>query len=112
MLFLVRSAVCIGAVALLAAGGGESGLGRLIHDAGRDAAQNLGQACIVSHDCLRIGMGLAATAARVDVGRRSAPSNPSADTLTASDLRPAWSAPGGGRAFVSSHPHPGRLAQL
>ena len=112
MLFLARAAVCIGAVALLAAGGDKGDPGRFIQTGGRDAAQSLGQTCIVSNDCLRIGMGLVATMAGIDPGRRAAPSDPSADTLTASDRRPAWMAPDARRAFASSHRHPDTLARL
>ena len=112
MFFLVRAAVCIGAVALVAAGGDKAGLPRVVDTAGRDAAQSLGQACVASDDCLRIGMGLVATAARIDPGRRIALSDPSVDTLTALDLRPAWNARGGRPAAVSAHLHQGTLARL
>ena len=112
MFFLIRSAVCIGAVALLATGGGKAGLGHLLDTDGRDVAQTLGQACVASNDCLRIGMGLVETAARVDPDQRAAPLERSADTLTASDRGPAWVAPGGRRAIVSTHTHPGTLARL
>ena len=112
MFFLIRSAVCIGAVALLATGGGKTDIGRVLDIGGRETAQRLGQACVASNDCLRIGMGLVATAARGGPGRRAAPSDRSVDTLTASDLAPAWTAPGGRRAAVSAHLHPGTLARL
>ena len=111
MFFLIRSAVCIGAVALLAMGGGEAGFGRVLDTGGRKAAQSLGQACMASSACLRMGMGVVATAARVD-DQRAAPVERSVDTLTASDLGPAWVAPGGRRASVAAHPHPATLARL
>ncbi len=112
MFFLIRSAVCIGAVALLVTGGGNAGLGRVLDTDGRDVAQSLGQACIASSGCLRIGMGLVATAARADPDQRAVSLEKSADTLTASDLGPAWIAPRGRRASVAAHPHPGTLARL
>ena len=42
MFFLIRSAVCIGAVALLATGGGKTDIGRVLDIGGRETAQRLG----------------------------------------------------------------------
>ncbi len=112
MFFLMRSVVCIGIVAVLATGGGKTGIGRVIPSGGRDAVQSLGRACVASNECLRLGMGLVTTAARIDSVRTAVPSERSADTLTGSDLEPAWIAPGVRRAVMSSHLHPGTLARL
>ncbi len=97
---------------MLATGGGKAGLGDVIPTDGRQAAQSLGQACVASNDCLRIGMGLVATMARVDPARREVQAIRSADTLNPSDFGPPWSAPGGRRAVTSGHLHPGTLARL
>ena len=111
MFFLMRSVVCIGIVAVLATGGDKTGMGRMIDSGGRQAVQSLGHACVASNDCLRLGMGIVATSARIESVRR-VPSDPSVDTLTAADLGPAWLAPGGRRSVVSLHLHPGTLARL
>ena len=112
MFFLIRSVVCIGTVAVLATGGDQTGMGRVIDSGGRQVMQSLGRACVASNGCLRFGMGLVAKAATVDPGRAAVPLERSADTLTASDLGPAWLAPGGRRAIVSSHLRPGMFARL
>ena len=97
---------------MLATGGNQTGMGRVIDSGGRQMAQSLGRACVASNGCLRLGMDLVATAAKVNPGRAVIPSDRSVDTLTASDLGPAWIASGGRRAVVSSHLHPGTLARL
>ncbi len=97
---------------MLATGGGRAAIGRVVDTGGREAAQSLGQACVASNDCLRIGMGLVTTMARVDSDRLQVPSNHLPDTRTASDLGSAWSAPGGRRAVVSTHLHTSMLARL
>ena len=61
MFFLIRSAVCIGTVAVLATGGNQTGMGRVIDSGGRQVAQSLGRACVASNGCLRLGMDLVAT---------------------------------------------------
>ncbi len=112
MFFLMRSVVCIGVVAVLATGGGKTGIGRVIDSGGRDAAQSLGRACIASNECLRLGMDLVATMGGTGPAKTVRPTQRSHDTLTASDLSPAWGAPGVRRADMATRPHPGTLARL
>ena len=92
MLFLFRSAVCIGAVALAAAGSGDKTAvrGMVNHESG-EALQRLGRACVVSSGCLHLGASLAI------------PAPSSFDTLTPQDLATAWTGHKVGRG-------PGRTA--
>ncbi len=93
MFFLFRSAFCIGAVALAAAGNGDRvGLESLMDHAGPEVVQSLGRACLTSQDCLRIGMTLVAPADRPTTPAAEA-RRPSADTLQPADLLPGWTAP-------------------
>ena len=112
MFFLIRSAVCIGTVAVLATGGGQAGMRRVIDSDGRQVVRDLGRACLASNGCLRFGLGVVAATATVGRGRAAVPVERSADTLTASDLSPAWIAPAGRRAVASWRLHPGTLARL
>ena len=64
MLFLFRSVLCIGVVATAAAGGSGPALHTAVSRAGRDLAQDVGQACVASRDCRRIGTTLVSAAAQ------------------------------------------------
>lgn len=113
MFFLIRSAVCIGTVAVLAAAGGDkAGMGRVFDSGGREAVQNLGRACVASNDCLRLGMSVVAAVSGSGHAGRLMPTDRSTDTLNASDLLPAWGAPRGRRVDLATHLHPATLARL
>ena len=92
MFFLIRSACCIGVVALFAASGDGSSLRTVVDDGGRNLARHLGEACIASRECQHVGMSLASAANRSTSLPPEAP-HASGDTLQASDLAPAWSDP-------------------
>ena len=112
MFFLIRSAVCIGTVAVLVTGGDRAGMGRVIDSGGHEVVQSLSRACVASNDCLRLGMGLVATVSGPGPTRRATPTDRATDTLTTSDLLPAWGAPGVGRAELATRLRPGTLARL
>ena len=84
------SILCIGVVATVAAGGSGPGLQTAGGRAGRDLAQDIGQACIGSRNCRRIGTTLVSAATRSASLLPEGP-HPSGDTLQPSDLAPGWS---------------------
>ena len=63
MLFMARSALCIGLVAVAASNAGGGTLTTAIERGGRDAAEAAGRACLRSTDCLRMGASLVEPAA-------------------------------------------------
>lgn len=63
MLFLTRTAICIGLVAFAASNASGGGLGTALDRSVRDAAETAGRACLGSGDCVRIGATMLAAAA-------------------------------------------------
>jgi hypothetical protein len=103
MLFLFRSVLCIGVVATVAAGGSGPGLQTAVSRAGLGLAKDVGQACIASRDCRRIGTTLVSAATQSASLLPEGPS-PSGDTLQPSDLAPGWSSPAMRHRFGNAGP--------
>ena len=62
MFFLTRAAVCIGLVAAAASAAGGGELATTLDHGARDAATQLGGACLASRRCMALGTGLVAAA--------------------------------------------------
>lgn len=100
IVFLARSALCIGLVAAAASGVGTGSLTTTIARGAREAADGAGRACLASSDCVRIGAAAlsgAALRAPDAFPAALAPLGPLASPVRRAPVRPAglgWHAGG------------------
>lgn len=73
MLFLTRTAICIGLVAFAASNASGGGLATALDRSARDAVETAGRACLGSGDCLRIGTTMLAAAAPLSSAAQDGP---------------------------------------